>query len=70
MASPLRYDQELRRLGLRDSQVPTLERAPVGATLFTIGHMLVMLMIASVPSIILNAPVGLAALAWSRWDRL
>jgi hypothetical protein len=27
-------------------------------------------MIASVPSIILNAPVGLAALAWSRWDRL
>jgi len=26
-----------------------------------------MLMIASVPSIILNAPVGLAALAWSKW---
>jgi hypothetical protein len=46
--------------------VPTLERAPVGATLFTIGHMFVMLMIASVPSIILNAPVGFAALAWSK----
>jgi len=28
--------------------------------------MFVMLMIASVPSIILNAPVGLAALAWSK----
>jgi len=62
-----RYDLELRRLGLRDSQVPTLQRAPVSSTLFTIGHVLVMLLIASLPSVILNAPVGLAALLWAKW---
>jgi len=61
------YDRELRRLGLRDSQVPTLQRAPVSATLFTLGHMLFMLSIASLPSAILNAPVGLAAVLWSKW---
>ena len=47
-------------------QVPSLERAPVMSTLFTLGHMLVMLTISSVPSIILNAPVGLAAIAWAK----
>lgn len=62
-----RYDQELRRLGLRDSQVPTLQRAPIGQTLFTMGHMLVMLLIASLPSVVLNAPVGVAAVIWAKW---
>jgi hypothetical protein len=60
------YDQQLRKLGLRDSQIPTLERAPVGQTLFTLGHMLFMLTIALFPSMILNAPVGFAAVAWAK----
>ena len=61
------YDRELKRLNLRDSQVTSLERAPIGATLFTLGHMVVMLLVALTPSLVLNAPVGLAAMAWARW---
>jgi len=56
-------------LGLRDSQVASLERAPIGATLFTLGHMLTMLVIALLPTVVLNAPVGLAAIAWARWKQ-
>jgi len=61
------YDRALRRLGLRDSQVPALQRAPIAGTLFTLGHMLVMLTIASVPTLVLNAPAGIAAVVWARW---
>jgi hypothetical protein len=60
------YDLTLRRLGLRDSQVPSLERAPVFRTLFTLGHMLFMLILASLPTLVLNAPVGLAAIVYSK----
>jgi len=63
------YDRELRRLGMRDSQVPALQRAPIGRTLFTSGHMMFMIAIASVPSLVLNAPVGLAAVLWARWKQ-
>lgn len=61
------YDQQLKRLGLKDSQVQTLERAPVFATLFTLGHMLTMLCVSSLPSLILNLPVGIAAMAWAKY---
>lgn len=61
------YDRALRRLGVRDSQVPALQRAPIAGTLFTLGHMLVMLTIASVPTVVLNAPAGIAAVVWARW---
>ena len=47
--------------------MPTLQRAPVFSTLFTMGHMLVMLAIASLPSVILNLPVGVLAKVWARW---
>ena len=63
------YDRELKRLNLRDSQVTSLERAPIGATLFTLGHMVVMLLVALTPSLVLNAPVGLAAMAWRAGGR-
>ena len=62
-----KYDAQLRRLGLRDSQVQSLERAPVFRTLFTLGHMVTMLFISSLPSLMLNLPVGLAAVAWAKW---
>jgi len=59
------YDRQLRRLGLRDAQVPSLRRAPIGATLFTLGKMLAMGLIATLPTVVLNAPVGLAAKAYA-----
>ena len=61
------YDQQLKRLGLKDSQVQGLERAPVFATLFTLGHMVTMLCVSSLPTIILNLPVGLAAMLWAKY---
>lgn len=63
------YERELRRLGLRDSQVASLQRAPIGATLFILGHMLTMLTIALLPTVVLNAPVGLTAIVWARWKQ-
>uniref|UniRef100_A0A7S2BZ48 Uncharacterized protein n=1 Tax=Haptolina brevifila TaxID=156173 RepID=A0A7S2BZ48_9EUKA len=36
------------------------------ATIFTIGHMFVMLSISTLPSLILNGPVGIAALMWAK----
>jgi len=59
------YDRQLRRLGLRDAQIPSLRRAPVGATLFTLGKLFVMGLVTLLPTVVLNAPVGLAAKAYA-----
>jgi len=62
-----RYNRQLRDLGLRESQVQQLEVAPFFSTLFSLGHMVTALLLASLPSLALNLPVGVAAVAWARW---
>ncbi|CAM9628551.1 unnamed protein product [Ectocarpus sp. 6 AP-2014] len=55
------YRQSLGKLGMRDYQVRTLDKPnPLKAT-YTVIHMLVVLLLASVPSFILNLPVGVVA---------
>ncbi|CAM9482234.1 unnamed protein product, partial [Laminaria digitata] len=55
------YRQTLTKLGMRDYQVRTLERPnPLKAT-YTVIHMFAVLILASVPSFILNLPVGIVA---------
>jgi len=62
-----RYNRQLQDLGLRESQVQQLEVAPFFSTLFSLGHMVTALLLASLPSLALNLPVGVAAVAWARW---
>lgn len=55
------YRQMLGTLGMRDYQVRTLESPnPLRAT-YTVVHMFAVLILASVPSLILNLPVGVVA---------
>ncbi|CAM9722364.1 unnamed protein product [Scytosiphon promiscuus] len=55
------YRQTLGTLGMRDYQVRTLDKPnPLKAT-YTVIHMFVVLLLASVPSFVLNLPVGIVA---------
>ncbi len=55
------YRNELNELGLRDYQVPTLASTDTFKDAYTAIHLFLSLLLASLPSIILNAPVGLVA---------
>lgn len=52
------------RWGLRDYQVNRLD-VPFRTRLYTYLHMAVVIILASIPSIFLNAPVGIAASYWA-----
>ncbi|CAM9404405.1 unnamed protein product [Chrysoparadoxa australica] len=53
------YRSKLSQLGLRDYQVPTLtDISPLKVT-YTLVHLCLVMLLSSVPSLILNAPVGL-----------
>ena len=56
-----RYRDDLELLGLRDYQIRHLETASFGKLVGTIFHLVVILLVASVPMILLNLPVGLVA---------
>jgi glycerol-3-phosphate O-acyltransferase/dihydroxyacetone phosphate acyltransferase len=55
------YRSKLSMLGLRDYQVPTLDQPDTLKDAYTVVHLFLVFILASVPSIILNAPVGLVA---------
>ncbi|CAM9390604.1 unnamed protein product [Phaeothamnion confervicola] len=56
------YREKLSALGLRDyQQVPTAEDPSVFKITYTFLHLLLVFLLASVPSLVLNAPVGLVA---------
>ncbi len=55
------YRTDLNELGLRDYQVPTLASIDTFKDAYTAIHLFLALLLASLPSIILNAPVGLVA---------
>jgi glycerol-3-phosphate O-acyltransferase / dihydroxyacetone phosphate acyltransferase len=60
-----RYQEHLDELGLRDYQVVSNQEMDFSRMLFIFMHGAFILALASVPSIILNAPVGFAASYWS-----
>ncbi|CAM9495549.1 unnamed protein product, partial [Sphacelaria rigidula] len=63
------YRQMLGTLGMRDYQVRTLESPnPLKAT-YTVVHMFAVLLLASVPSLILNLPVGIVARVTAAHER-
>ncbi|GAB5034484.1 glycerol-3-phosphate o-acyltransferase [Nannochloropsis oceanica] len=55
------YQKTLHTLGLRDYQVPTLEQDDYLKLCYTIAHLFLVLTLAMMPSLVLNAPVGLIA---------
>jgi glycerol-3-phosphate O-acyltransferase/dihydroxyacetone phosphate acyltransferase len=60
------YQEQLSRWGLKDYQITNLEQVmSVTKILYTLAHALFILSLASIPSLILNAPVGLAASWWA-----
>lgn len=59
-----KYQEELDKWALRDYQVNSLQ-IPYSKTLYTFVHGCIVLAIASIPSIILNAPVGMLASYWA-----
>ena len=59
------YQDILEDLGLRDYQVVKNEDLDYSNVLFIFLHGFLVMTLASIPSIILNAPVGLAAKYWS-----
>jgi glycerol-3-phosphate O-acyltransferase/dihydroxyacetone phosphate acyltransferase len=77
------YQKELRELGIRDYQVPGLDRENVDIQIqdirgdqilkeirlpYQIVHLLVVLALAAIPTLFLNLPVGiLAGLDAERW---
>jgi len=58
------YQESLDEWGLRDYQVNALD-APFSSQLQTFIHALVVWILASIPSLFLNAPVGFAAHYWA-----
>lgn len=66
-ASMEKYQDTLDAWALKDYQVNHLE-VPYSKTLYTFLHGCGVLAIASVPSIILNAPVGIVASWWARTE--
>mmetsp|Transcript_89861 Transcript_89861/g.256936 ORF Transcript_89861/g.256936 Transcript_89861/m.256936 type:complete len:626 (-) Transcript_89861:586-2463(-) len=55
------YRDSLSLLGLRDYQVRHLDAQPWGKIMMTICHMVFVMMLAAMPGLLLNAPVGLYA---------
>ncbi len=59
------YQKTLHRLGLRDYQVPTLEQDDYLKLCYTIAHLFLVFTLAMMPSLVLNAPVGVLARIFS-----
>jgi glycerol-3-phosphate O-acyltransferase/dihydroxyacetone phosphate acyltransferase len=59
------YQKTLHRLGLKDYQVPTLEQDDYLKLCYTIAHLFLVLTLAMMPSLVLNAPVGVIARIFS-----
>jgi len=59
------YQKTLHRLGLRDYQVPTLEQDDYLKLCYSIAHLFLVLTLAMMPSLVLNAPVGVIARIFS-----
>lgn len=57
----LDYQKTLHRLGLRDYQVPTLQEDDFLKLAYTIAHLLLVWTMATLPTLVLNAPVGVIA---------
>lgn len=55
------YQKTLHRLGLRDYQVPTLREDDSLRLCYTIAHLFLVFTLAMLPSLVLNAPVGVIA---------
>ena len=55
------YQDRLDTCGLRDYQVPMLQRRRTWRMVYKLAHMTSVLLLASVPALLLNAPVGLLA---------
>jgi len=55
-----RYQETLAELGLRDSQVPELKYELL-SIIYRFGHVLIVLGLASLPTLFLNLPVGIIA---------
>lgn len=55
------YQSQLDDWGLKDYQVNSLEGVDRGEMLYTFVHAFVIVILATIPSLILNAPVGIAA---------
>lgn len=60
-----KYQDALEELGVRDYQVVKNEEQDYSRMLFVFLHGFMVMTLASIPSIILNAPVGFAAKYWS-----
>jgi hypothetical protein len=59
-----KYQDTLDQWGLRDYQVNAID-IPFTKLLYTFSHGLVVWFLASLPSLVLNAPVGMAARYWA-----
>ena len=60
------YQSMLDDWGLKDYQVNSLEAVDRGAMLYTFVHAFVIVICATIPSLILNAPVGIAASVYAK----
>lgn len=58
------YQDTIEKWGLRDYQVTQLD-VPFNTSLYTFIHALLVITLASLPTVVLNAPVGLAASYWA-----
>jgi len=56
----LEYQDKLDKFGLKDYQIPTLH-FNLFKLLYTVGHLVIVLTLSSLPSLFLNAPVGIIA---------
>jgi glycerol-3-phosphate O-acyltransferase/dihydroxyacetone phosphate acyltransferase len=60
------YQDKLSRWGLKDYQITNLEQeVSFSKVLYTFFHGAIVMSLASIPSLILNAPVGVAASYWA-----
>ncbi len=58
------YQDMLDEWGLRDYQINSLE-TPFATNLYIFAHALILWILSSIPALILNAPIGMAARAWA-----
>lgn len=65
----LDYSELLKTWGLRDYQVPTLTVQSRSQLFYQFMHMLLVFVLASIPTLLLNAPVGLLARVLSETER-
>jgi hypothetical protein len=59
-----KYQDKLDEWGLRDYQINNLN-TPFATNLYTFAHALILWILSSIPALILNAPVGVAARIWA-----